>query len=206
MPGFLTYISTNPLLGVIAAGEIGFWVLLVAGLAIRYLLRRRTASTVVLLCVPLVDVVILGAAMIDLGRGSAADSTHGLAATYLGFSVAFGHSLVRWADQRFAHRFAGGPRPEKPPKYGAARVRYEWREWAKCAVAWAISCGLLLAMTLFVDPSRGADILWGWMSKLTTVLGIWFALGPLWNTLSPPRDADEQRTDVQVTTRADGGK
>ena len=45
--------------------------------------------------------------------------THGLAAAYLGFSVAFGHSMVRWADQRFAHRFAGGPPPWRPPKQGA---------------------------------------------------------------------------------------
>ncbi|MDT7650336.1 MAG: hypothetical protein QOI36_1742, partial [Pseudonocardiales bacterium] len=46
-------------------------------------------------------------------------------------TVAFGHSMIRWADARFAHRFAGGPPPPRPPRYGAAKVAYEWREWGK---------------------------------------------------------------------------
>jgi hypothetical protein len=33
------------------------------------------------------------------------------APAYLGFSVVFGPSVIRWADARFAHRFAGGPPP-----------------------------------------------------------------------------------------------
>ena len=101
-------------------------------------------STVLLICVPLVDLVLLVVSAIDLRRGAPANFTHGLAAAYLGFSVAFGHSMVRWADQRFAHRFAGGPPPWRPPKQGAARVRYEWREWARMLLAWAVASVLLV--------------------------------------------------------------
>src|SRR5215813_11115023 len=106
----------------IVGGEIAFWVVLGAGLAARYLLRWRRVSTVLLIGVPLVDVVIFVATAVDLARGATADFSHGLAAAYIGFSVAFGPGLVRWADQRFAHRFAGGPPPWKPPKGGRARM------------------------------------------------------------------------------------
>jgi hypothetical protein len=99
------------MIALIVACEIGFWVLLIAGLAARYLLRARTLSRVLLICVPLVDVVLLAATAIDLRRGGQAGFTHGLAAVYIGVSLAFGHQLISRADQRFAHRVLGGPTP-----------------------------------------------------------------------------------------------
>lgn len=53
----------------VIGGEIAFWVLLDAGLAVRHLLRRSRAGAVVLLCVPLVDVVLPAAAVADLRAG-----------------------------------------------------------------------------------------------------------------------------------------
>ncbi len=61
--------------------------------------------------------------MIDLARGATAGFGHGLAAAYLGFSVAFGHGLIRRADERFAHRFAGGTAPAPRPRHGRVRLR-----------------------------------------------------------------------------------
>jgi len=174
------------LLALIAACEIAFWVVLGAGLASRYLLRRRRVSTVLLLCVPLVDLVLLVATVIDLSRGATAGFAHGLAAAYLGVSVAFGPSMVRWADQRFAHRFAGGPPPWRPPKHGRERARYEWREFGKALLAWAISCGLLgLAILLVGDADRTAA-LEAWIGRLTIVVAIW-AIWPVSHTLWPSR-------------------
>ncbi len=102
----------------IVACEILFWVFLGAGLTARYLLRRPTLGAVLLVGAPLVDVVLLVATTIDLRGGAEASWSHGLAAAYIGFSVAFGHSIIRWADGRFAHRFAGGPAPRSPPGTG----------------------------------------------------------------------------------------
>lgn len=102
----------------IIACEIMFWVFIAAGLAARYLLRRKTLGAALLICAPLVDVVLLVATALDLRGGGEANFTHGLAAAYIGFSVAFGHSLISWADARFAYRFAGGPAPVAPPEYG----------------------------------------------------------------------------------------
>ena len=94
---------------VIVAVEIAFWVLLAAGLIARYPLRLPRVGAALLVCVPLVDLVLLGATVIDLRGGATAGVAHGLAAVYLGVSVGYGHRMIRWADVRFAHRFAGGP-------------------------------------------------------------------------------------------------
>ncbi|WP_206664072.1 hypothetical protein [Thermomonospora catenispora] len=184
------------LLGVIVGCEIGFWVLLLAGLAARYLLRMRRTGAVLLVSVPLVDLVLLAATVIDLRGGATAHFTHGLAAAYIGFSVAFGHSMIRWADARFAHRFADGPPPPKPPKYGMARARYEWREFGKATVAWAVSCALLLgAVALVGDAERTRELL-AWTGRLTMVLGIW-SLWPITYTLWPakPKGDDARRSE-----------
>jgi hypothetical protein len=166
------------MLPLIVAAEIAFWVVLVAGLAARYLLRRRRLSTILLASVPLVDLVLLVATVAHLAGGATADAAHGLAAAYLGVSIAFGPSLVRWADARFAHRFAGGPPPVKLPRSGPARVRLEWREFGKAAVAWTIGVGLLgIAIAVIGDAER-TEALVGWIVRLTGVLAIW-SLWPL---------------------------
>ena len=162
------------LIAVIVACEIGFWLVLAAGLASRYLLRRERLSTVLLAAVPLVDLILLTATVLDLRGGATADFAHGLAAAYLGFSVAFGPSLVRWADVRFAHRFAGGPPPPpKPPKHGPERRAHEWREFRKAALAWAIACGLLGIAILAVGDAERTEALAHWIVRLTVVLAIW---------------------------------
>jgi hypothetical protein len=174
------------LLAIIVIAEIAFWLLLGAGLAARYLLDRRRLSTVLLTSVPLIDLVLLIATVIDLSGGATADFRHGLAAAYIGFSVAFGPSVIRWADERFAHRFAGGPPPWRPPRGGRARAQYEWREFGKAALAWAISVGLLLAAIAIVgDPDR-TEALARWIAHL--VLGIWL-LWPITHTRWPSQQA-----------------
>lgn len=187
----------EPLLWLIGASEIAFWVFLVAGLAARYVLRRARLGAALLLGVPVTDVVLVVASTADLAAGGEPSRVHGLAAVYLGVTVAFGHSLVRWADARFAHRFAGGPRPVKPPRGGPARRRYEWREFGKLAVAWGIAAAVLVLFTVvgglpFPSPAQWpGDPMWSWLGTMSVVAGIWFVVGPLWATVFP--GSDERR-------------
>lgn len=177
----------NPMAIAIVACEIGFWVVLAAGLVARYLLRWRRTSVVLLVSTPLLDVALLAFTVVDLRGGGDATGVHGLGAAYLGFSVAFGHSLIRWADQRVAHRFAGGPPPVKPPKRGPVRVRHEWREWGKCVAAVAIACTAMALLSFVVASPAQTEALWGldgWMLRLAGLTGIWLVLGPVWTSLS----------------------
>ncbi|GAA4255362.1 hypothetical protein GCM10022255_063900 [Dactylosporangium darangshiense] len=168
------------LIGWIVGCEIAFWVLLAAGLLARYPLRRPRAGAVLLAATPVVDLVLLVVAGVDLRNGGEAGRAHALAAVYLGFSVAFGPSLVRWADVRFAHRFAGGPPPRVVPKRGPERVRYEWREWGKAVLGAAIAVALLQAGRLWIgDPQRTAA-LQGMTAFLGLVVAVWFVGWPVW--------------------------
>lgn len=160
----------------IIACEVGFWVVLLAGLVARYLLKAKTLSTVLLVCVPLVDVVLLAASVIDLRGGGQATVAHGLAAIYIGVSVAFGGQIVRWADQRFAHRFSGGPAPVRPPKYGPEHAAYERRQWLRHLLAYAVAIAIMGLFSLLVGDFGRVAPMWRPMGVWGVVLAIDFVI------------------------------
>ena len=170
------------LVAAIIACEIGFWVVLGAGLLLRYALRLRTAGAVVLAAVPLVDLALLAFTVVDLRRGAEPSGAHGLAAVYLGVSVAFGHAMVRWADVRVAHRFAGGPPPApQPPSGTPERVRKEWHGFGLACVAAGVSAVLLLGAAALAQGGGGE--LLGWLPRLGLVLAVWLVGWPVWETV-----------------------
>lgn len=160
------------LVTLIVACEIGFWVLLALGLALRYPARMPRAGAAVLWCEPLLELVLLVVTAVDLKNGAAPDWKHGLAAVYIGFTVTHGHYLVRWADGHFAHRFADGPRPAKPPKYGMPRALHEWKMSARAIGAAAIAAALLQAAAWYVEDPGQATSLHAWQARMGLVAGV----------------------------------
>jgi hypothetical protein len=143
------------IVALIAACEIGFWVLLAAGLGARYLLRMPRLGLGLLLCEPLLEVVLLVATALDLKNGAEPNWTHGLAALYIGYTVGHGHRTVKWLDGHAAHRLGGAPKPAGPPRYGMARARHEGKVWLGTLVGAAVATVLLqLAIWYVDDPSR----------------------------------------------------
>jgi hypothetical protein len=172
------------LVALILACEVLFWVVLLAGLTARYLLRRERLSRVLLIAAPMVDLILLTATTLDLRAGGTAGPAHALAAIYLGVSVGFGHRMVGWADQRFAHRYAGGPPPERKPRHGAAHAAYERRALLRHVVAWAVGCGLLaLAVVTVGDADRTAALsqtmqLWTLVLAIDAVISLSYTVRP----------------------------
>lgn len=172
------------LIAAIVACEVGFWLVLAAGLATRYLLLQRRLGGLLLAAVPLVDLALLTFTVLDLRGGGEPRAAHGLAAVYLGFSVAFGAALVHWADVRVAHRWAGGPPPEPKPAGGtAARERLEWQDFGRACLAAGISAALLLGAALLVRDEADTAPLLGWLRWLGVVLAVWFVSWPLTETI-----------------------
>ncbi|NKY18051.1 hypothetical protein [Tsukamurella spumae] len=171
---------TSPVLWTIAACEIGFWILVLGGLTLRYVLRARRAGTVALALVPVLDVVLIAAVAIDLHRGGEVGTAHRLAGIYLGCTLMFGHRMITWADERFAHRFAGGPAPRRVPKLGPERTRKEWADFYRwlgaVAIAVAVSSGLGYTVA---DETQRAALTRGF-GMLGVVTVIWLLTGPLW--------------------------
>ena len=165
----------------IVACEIGFWVLLLGGLSARYVAGRPRLGAVLLAGAPLADVVLLIVTAFDLTRGAEADWTHGLAAVYLGFSVAFGPTWIRNADERFAARF-GEPARAAPTPTGD-RLAAHWRLWVRCVVACALASVVLAGLVLVAGDLEQTRALWedgGWFAQLGALSVVWLVLGPLW--------------------------
>ena len=158
----------------IVATEIAFWLLLGAGLWSRYRLGRRRLGGVLLALTPVVDLVLLAASVIDLRDGATATGAHALAAVYVGVSVAFGPRIVTWADARFAHRFAGGPRPARPARHGREHARRERDGWYRHLLAWSIGAALLVAGIALVGDAERTEALLNVLRVWTLVLAIDF--------------------------------
>lgn len=191
--------SGSWLIGAIIGAEIAFWALLLLGLLARYVVKLKRTSTALLLSVPLADLLLIILVGIDLSRGSEPTSVHGLAAVYLGFSVGFGHHIIRRVDSWFAHRFAGAPLPPRPPRTGPAKVRHEWQDWLRVLAAWAIAVPALLIMKAVSGWSWPAsmeefwtDELWSWVARLTLINIAWFLTGPVYATIFKSRSIPEE--------------
>ena len=171
---------SNPILWTILACEIGFWVFVFGGLALRYLLRARRLSTVVLACVPVIDVVLLVAVALDLHRGGEIGLAHRLAPIYLGITVMFGHRMIAWADARFAHRFADGPAPQRIPKHGPVRIRHEWADFARWLGAAGIAAAVIATLGYTVADDVQREAMFGGFQTLGVITVIWLISGPVW--------------------------
>lgn len=192
--------------------EVGFWVLLAAGLTARYLFKLRRTSVALLLCEPLLELVLLIATSVDLRNGAEPGWQHGLAAVYIGFTVAYGHYTISRLDGWAAYRFAGAPRPPKPPKYGMPRARHEGRLWLRTLLAGAVACGLLQLAILYVGSAEdAADALRLWQLFALRTVGIHGVIAAtylLWPKKAPdktPAEAPEHApAEAAPRSRADG--
>jgi hypothetical protein len=176
------------LAALIIATEIAFWALLSGGLLARYRLGRPLLGAVLLALTPAVDLVLLVASAIDLRDGATASSWHGLAAVYIGVSVAFGPRIVAWADARFAHRFDGAPLPPRPARDGREHARRERAGWYRHLLAYAIGAVLLLTAVTVVGDAERTEALLQMLRVWTLVLAIDFLVSFSY-TLWPRRRA-----------------
>jgi hypothetical protein len=172
------------LFALIVAAEIAFWSILLAGLVARYVLGRPRLGLALLIATPFVDLLLLAVTTIDLRRGGEAALPHALAAVYIGVSIAWGHRIVDWADARFAHRFAGGPPPERPPRTGRQHAARERREWLRHLVAWATGTALLgLGVLVVGDLDRtwalvNVAVLWTLVLAIDFLISFSYTLRP----------------------------
>lgn len=170
----------------IVSCEVAFWLVLLASLATRYLLRREALSRWLLYALPLVDLLLVGFTALDLKAGTVATTAHGLAAAYVGFTLAFGSVAIRWADAQFAFRFAGGPAPS-PAAAGWAAVRFDLELWLRCIVAWIIAFALIELLVVWVGNTAVTQPLYAWHKHGFGCVVLWLVFGPIWSLLSVGR-------------------
>ncbi len=155
----------NAIAWLIVICEAAFWAAVIFGLAARYIFRRQKLGMFFFALIPILDAVLFLAAAADLYRGAAATMAHAVAAVYIGVSVAFGKSMIQWADERFRYYVVKeGARPVK--RYGLDYAKHYAKGWGRHVLAFVIG-GVLLAGTVFLiqDASRTealSKLLKGW--------------------------------------------
>ncbi|WP_217140190.1 hypothetical protein [Streptomyces sp. AC627_RSS907] len=187
--------------------EIGFWVLLAAGLSVRYLLKKPRAGMALLLCEPLLEVVLLVATALDLKNGADPSWEHGLAALYIGYTVGHGHRTVKWLDGHAAHRLGGASKPAGPPRYGMARAWHEGKVWIGTLIGAVVATGLLqLAMWYVGDPSRTGSLeswqLTAWrVTGIHGVIALSYAVWPKQRPSGTPVTSGAEKENEKEITR-----
>lgn len=156
--------------------EVGFWVIVLAGLMTRYVWKKKKAGAAMLLMTPIVDLILLGATVVDIRQGTEANFMHGLSAVYIGATVAFGHRMIKWADERFAYRFAGGPEPVSKPRTGQAHAAAQRNGWYRHLLAWIVGSVLLIGMIGLIGDAERSEALRSWIVRWAFILGIDFVI------------------------------
>ncbi|MGW7976252.1 hypothetical protein BU116_08420 [Staphylococcus xylosus] len=147
------------------AAEILFWVFIVLGLISRYVMRREKLGLFFLVLTPVIDLTLVITMSLDLLNGAAATMPHGIAAVYIGVSIAFGKQMIRWADKRFKYFvLKTGERPIKAT--GIKHAKKYLISWIRHVFAYIIGTGLLWIIIGIVGYS-------GYLTALVHVIKLW---------------------------------
>ena len=159
----------------IIAAEIGFWIVIILGLTFRYVFNYRKIGTFFLFLTPVIDLFLLIVTAMDLLKGGNATYAHAIAAIYLGVSVAFGKSMIRWADERFLYYIIKeGTKPEK--KTGFAFARNSLKGSFQHLFAYIIGAGFLSVLIYLVNDPDRSFIFFETLKVWALVLGIDFII------------------------------
>jgi len=142
----------------IVACEIGFWVVIALGLITRYIFNKEKLGFFFLALTPVVDLILLIVTGADLYNGATATFAHSIAAVYIGISIAFGKSMIRWADEHFLYYIKKqGPKPVR--KTGWDYARHSMKGSLQHLLSYVIGAALLILMIYFIDnPSRTTEL------------------------------------------------
>lgn len=167
--------EVNVIAWLIVACEIGFWVIIALGLFTRYILKRNKLGLFFLALTPVIDLILLVATGIDLYRGATATQVHAISAVYIGISIAFGRSMIEWADIRFQYYvMKQGAKPFK--RFGIDYAKHYFKSWGQHVLAFLIGAGVLFTLIYLINDSARTEVLAGFLKIWTLVLGIDFLI------------------------------
>ncbi|MGI1805555.1 hypothetical protein ACRPK8_07435 [Exiguobacterium sp. TDN 0502] len=160
--------------------EILFWVFIVAGLIVRYGFRREKLGFRLMAMSPVIDIVLLVLTVFDLSRGSTATLAHGLAAIYIGVSLAFGKQMIAWADKMYRRIILR----EQVSRERISRARKERNGFYRHILAFLIGGALLGAMILWLGNTEQTESLlrtlqlWGLVLVIDGVISMSYTVFP----------------------------
>ncbi|MFF5994897.1 hypothetical protein AAGS61_09085 [Lysinibacillus sp. KU-BSD001] len=167
----------------IILAEIAFWIAIIAGLIARYILKKERLSIIFFLLTPIIDFALFMLTAIDLKNGQAATAVHGIAAIYIGVSVAYGKTFIDWADEKFRIWIVKQPNT-KERLVGRAKGVHEVKLWMRHIVAYAVGGVLLWAMIQYIGQAGDTTTLqqmlkvWGLVVLIDGAISISYVVLP----------------------------
>lgn len=163
----------NSIAWMIVGCEIMFWIVIILGLVTRYVLNLNKLGIFLLAFTPLIDLALLITAGIDLYHGATATVAHAIAAVYIGVSIGFGKSMVKWADERFLYYVKkDGIKPGR--LYGLDYAKHYLKGFGKHVVSFLIGAGLLVLVIFLIHNSSQTQALLDVLRIWAIVLGVDF--------------------------------
>ncbi|MGZ7441947.1 hypothetical protein [Paenibacillus sp. TH7-28] len=156
----------NAVAWTIVACEIAFWVVIAAGLIVRYLWKRPKLGLALLALTPVIDLILFVITGVDLYNEATATTAHALAAVYIGVSIASGKSMIDWADAKFRFYVAKEEAVKPAKRYGMDHAKHELKGFIRHILAFLIGGLLLAGMIYFINDSSRTEALLG-------VLRVW---------------------------------
>lgn len=155
----------------IVASEMGFWIVIILGLLMRYVFKREKLGFFFLALTPVIDLLLLIITSLDMYRGATATTAHAIAAVYIGVSIAFGKDMIKWADEKFRYYIAKeGAKPIQ--LFGRAYAMHYLKSWSKHVLAYVIGAGILLSLIILIKDTARTEALEGVVKLWTLVLGV----------------------------------
>lgn len=155
----------------IVACEIAFWVVIVLGLVTRYVLKKNKLGLFFLALTPVIDLILLIITGLDLYRGATSTTAHAIAAVYIGASIGFGKSMIKWADERFRYYVTKeGPKPIK--LYGIEHSMHNLKGWGRHVLSYLIGAGILVGIIFLINDASRTEALFNMLKVWTLALGI----------------------------------
>lgn len=165
----------NTIAWLIIACEAAFWVVILIGLTMRYVFRKEKTGLFFLALTPVIDLLLLGFTVIDLQRGAEATLAHGIAAVYIGVSIAYGKSMIQWADEKF-RRYIRKEASRTSPETGLAFAKQDAKSALRHVLAYGIGAGLLYGIIMLIGEGDRTEALWHVLRIWTVVLVIDLAI------------------------------
>ncbi|MEB7757195.1 hypothetical protein FEZ53_09365 [Staphylococcus xylosus] len=145
--------------------EILFWVFIILGLISRYLMRREKLGLFFFMLTPVIDLTLIITMSLDLLNGAVATMAHGIAAVYIGVSIAFGKQMIRWADERFKY-YVLKTDERLIKNTGIKHAKKYLISWIRHVFAYIIGTGLLWIIIRIVGYSSN-------VTALVDVIKLW---------------------------------
>ncbi|MGE6513424.1 hypothetical protein [Lysinibacillus sphaericus] len=167
----------------IITAEIAFWIVIIVGLICRYVFKKPKLSLFFFALTPVIDLLLVLLTVMDLKAGTPASTAHGVAAIYIGVSIAYGKTMIAWADIKFQQWFLK-VLIQKEKLSGMAKAKHEMTMLGRHIVAYIIGAGLLYAMTLFIGSNTDTSSLvqvmkvWGIVLAIDAVISFSYVIFP----------------------------